>query len=434
MAAITSNTESWNGHSFSEVETHVKDMFNNNSDFIDYNGHAYVEIGGLKWATMNIGANSITDYGQYFQWGDVSGYTAAQVGSGSGQKNFGWADYKYGNGTASPGETGMTKYNSTDGKTVLDITDDAAYANLGSDWRMPTVEEFQALGNAVNTAYTENYQGTGVSGLVCTDKTNASNELFFPGLGYAQDSRIYAPSFTYYWSSSLSNTNKTYAYRIYSSKTQPAQWDYTSTRRIGLPIRPVKVYDAEIEYLENSGTTYIDTGIIPNSDTGIYVKTSSGYSSLYQTEDVFIVGLRNNGSDTRWIVGHNERGFYYGYGVYDSTSYVATNADSECKLNYLNNKKWIVNDVEKTTLPSTLSFVPAYNIRLFGSAGYSAQTAYYRSCKAKIYFVKISQGSNVIMDLIPVRKNGVGYMYDKISGTLYGKSGDGELILGPDKT
>jgi hypothetical protein len=74
-----------------------------------YNGHAYVEIGGLKWATMNVGANSITDYGLYFQWGDTQGYTASQVGSGEGQKAFTWADYKYGNGTSDPGATGMTK-------------------------------------------------------------------------------------------------------------------------------------------------------------------------------------------------------------------------------------------------------------------------------------------------------------------------------------
>ena len=60
--------------------------------FIDdpYKGHDYVEIGGLKWATMNVGANNITDAGLYFQWGDTQGYTAAQVGSGEGQKYFGW--------------------------------------------------------------------------------------------------------------------------------------------------------------------------------------------------------------------------------------------------------------------------------------------------------------------------------------------------------
>ena len=55
----------------------------------------YVEIGGIKWATMNVGATGITDYGLYFQWGDTQGYTRSQIGSGEGKKYFGWADYKY---------------------------------------------------------------------------------------------------------------------------------------------------------------------------------------------------------------------------------------------------------------------------------------------------------------------------------------------------
>ena len=74
-------------HCIQEVEMHP---------YVDpYNGHAYVEIGGLKWATMNVGATSETDYGLYFQWGDTQGYTASQVGSGEGQKAFYWTDYKY---------------------------------------------------------------------------------------------------------------------------------------------------------------------------------------------------------------------------------------------------------------------------------------------------------------------------------------------------
>ena len=56
---------------------------------MEYLGHEYVEIAGIKWATCNIGANSITDYGLYFQWGDTQGYTADQVGSGEGKKFFG---------------------------------------------------------------------------------------------------------------------------------------------------------------------------------------------------------------------------------------------------------------------------------------------------------------------------------------------------------
>ena len=97
-----------------------------------YNGHAYVDLGlpsGTKWATMNVGANSETDYGLYFAWGETQGYTASQVGS---DIQFSWDDYKYGTSSSN-----FTEYNSTDGKTVLDLEDDAAHVNWGGDWHMP---------------------------------------------------------------------------------------------------------------------------------------------------------------------------------------------------------------------------------------------------------------------------------------------------------
>lgn len=181
-----------------------------------YNGHEYVEIGGLKWATMNVGATSETDAGLYFQWGDTQGYTAEQVGSGEGKKNFFWADYKYGNGTSSPGPTDMTKYNATDGLTTLEASDDAARVNWGGDWRMPTSDEFQELGQAVNTEYVTNYNGTNVNGLLCTDKTDSSKKLFFPAAGFASGGGIYqVGNENYVWSSSLNSNNMFSAWELY---------------------------------------------------------------------------------------------------------------------------------------------------------------------------------------------------------------------------
>jgi hypothetical protein len=189
-----------------------------------YCGHEYVEIGGLKWATMNIGANSVTDYGLYFQWGDTQGYTADQVGTESGKKAFNWADYKYATNVQQY-NADMTKYNSTDGKIELDDEDDVAQAFWGGSWRMPTTEEFAALGEAVNTQWVTDYQGSGVDGRLMTDKTDSSKTLFFPACGACDYGSIYGVgSYCYCWSSSLYSSFVQNAYCSYFSGVSSGNW------------------------------------------------------------------------------------------------------------------------------------------------------------------------------------------------------------------
>jgi len=167
-----------------------------------YAGHDYVDLGlpsGTKWATMNVGASSETDYGLFFQWGDTQGYTASEVGSGEGKKFFGWADYKF--NPSGDGST-FTKYNSTDGKTVLDASDDAVAAAWGGSWRMPTEAEFTELLNNTNNEWTT---VNGISGYAFTDKTDASKYVFFPAAGFCNSGSVYdVDSYGSCWSSSLS--------------------------------------------------------------------------------------------------------------------------------------------------------------------------------------------------------------------------------------
>ena len=86
----------------------------------------------------------------------------------------------------------------TDDLTVLEPEDDAATANLGNGWRMPTREEFQELmDNTTNTWATRN----GVDGRLFT--ASNGNILFLPVAGYRYDSDLYDPNRGYYWSSSL---------------------------------------------------------------------------------------------------------------------------------------------------------------------------------------------------------------------------------------
>lgn len=190
------------------------------------------------------------------------------------------------------------------------------------------------------------------------------------------------------------------------------------------PPTPVLPYDAEIEYLESSGTQYINTGVVPTNSTGIYIE----YTRL-NTTDSYCCGLRDTTGDTRWCIGTVRQQTYYGWGTFTSNQNISFTSGNAA-LNYLNSRKFNVNGTDKYSLPS-LPFTPINGIRIFGSSGVSDS---YTKWTGRIMAVKISNGDSVIMDLIPVRVGQVGYMYDRVSGELLGNSGSGNFILGNDIT
>lgn len=199
--------------------------------------HEYVDLGlpsRTLWATMNIGASSITDTGLYYQWGDTQGYA---------YNDHEWEDSTYKWYDTEKGE--YTKYNATDGKRVLDNADDAAIAAWGNGWHIPTKVQFEELINEdnVTTAWTTDYQGSGVNGLLITSKIN-DNTLFLPSNMSWGDGRYHSNA-TY----DQDGGDKWYEFYVGLHSTQYGsevvdENSYGSLyRRDGHGIRPVK--DAE---------------------------------------------------------------------------------------------------------------------------------------------------------------------------------------------
>mgnify|MGYP002516168309 CR=1 FL=1 len=157
---------------------------------VSYNA---VDLGlpsGTLWADRNVGADSPEDYGDYFAWGETST-----------KSTYNWSTYKWCQGSS----TSMTKYctkssyGTVDNKTVLDLEDDAAYVNMGTEWRMPTYDEQKELRN--NCTWTWTTQN-GTRGYKVTGPNGKS--IFLPAAGYRDVSRLYyAGSYGYYWSASL---------------------------------------------------------------------------------------------------------------------------------------------------------------------------------------------------------------------------------------
>ena len=195
------------------------------------NGHEWVDLGlpsGTKWAACNVGATSPEEYGNYYAWGETEPKTT-----------YTWATYKWCNGS----NTTLTKYNTkssygtVDDKTVLDPEDDAARANWGGAWRMPTFAEWTELCENCEWTWTDDYNGTGVKGQVVTSNIN-DNSIFLPAAGcrYYYD-LDYAGNYGIYWSSSLYTDYPSSAWDVcfYSDNVYR---DYIS-RSYGRSVRPV---------------------------------------------------------------------------------------------------------------------------------------------------------------------------------------------------
>lgn len=160
--------------------------------------HDYVDLGlpsGTLWATENIKDANGNEL--YFAWGGTQGYTAEQVGNEEGKRAFTWDDYEFGPDSA------LTRYNDTDGKTVLDSIDDAATQNWGEGWKMPTEEQFRELIANTNQEWTE---VDGVQGAKFTSKVKGHTDkfLFFPAVGCARGGEVYeVGGYGHCWSVSL---------------------------------------------------------------------------------------------------------------------------------------------------------------------------------------------------------------------------------------
>ncbi len=202
--------------------SNVRDVTFEESELII--NHEYVDLGlpsGTLWATCNIGADSPTDYGDFFAWGETEP-----------KETYVDTNYKF----LSDGK--MTKYNATDGRTKLLAVDDAATANWGAEWQMPSKEQMDELLDASNT----NFQWTqmdGVNGLKVTSISNGKS-IFLPAAGYAgwrtgED----AGREGYYWSRSLDTEDNWQAYYMVFAY-YGEEHIYEGDRRSGRTIRPVK--------------------------------------------------------------------------------------------------------------------------------------------------------------------------------------------------
>ena len=190
--------------------------------------YEYIDLGlSVKWATCNLGATQPWEYGDHYAWGEITT-----------KSNYMRDNYKYGAGM------GVTKYcnyygsgyqNFTDGKTMLELMDDAAYQNKGTEWRIPTYDELVELMNNCTWEWTI---FNGINGYkVTSNKAGYTDKsIFLPAAG---DNGSTNNTNGYYWSSEnhLDTSDAVKARCLHFNSGTIETMNYY--RYYGLNIRPV---------------------------------------------------------------------------------------------------------------------------------------------------------------------------------------------------
>ena len=194
-------------------------------------------------------------------------------------------------------------------------------------------------------------------------------------------------------------------------------------------------YDARIEYIQSSGTQYINTLYYPNNNTRVVcdmqIVDDSQYGRLFgcssgsewnsapsiqiNYEDYVSGSLGATcGNQTTWSRSSSVTGDY------DRHNYELSNT-SLCRDN-----------VQVVSLSGD-TFQCTGSLAIFShNKGGTISSDGQEFSRAKLYSFKIYENGNLARDFIPVRVGSVGYLYDNVSKTLFGNSGTGQFALGQD--
>lgn len=265
---------------------HYVVKFYSTGDYKQINGHDYVEIGGLKWATMNVGATTVaesnaTAFGDFYAWGEVDTYYKSYTDTSvswnkktdlthiPGTKlSHNWPNYS--------GDNNFKEWNPVpyDENYQLTADNDIAHTAWGGTWRMPTKDDFKKLYDAcVDERYSSINSSTtfaklkplpdngniteggiygvpqnstvdgypyNVAGVLFVVKEDPNQRIFFPAAGNIRTTKLESVGTqATYWSATGFPTTPSTSYTFYISKDRGISLNQILSRCNGYSIRPV---------------------------------------------------------------------------------------------------------------------------------------------------------------------------------------------------
>lgn len=185
-------------------------------------------------------------------------------------------------------------------------------------------------------------------------------------------------------------------------------------------------YDAEVEYIETDGYAYIDTLIkgasTVNVDLNIYIPE--------QSIGFWVFGSRVSGNDGQFAF-FNDKPTNVKQWRFGRNSALIINSLTQGIYNFKNTKNVLeIGNITMTAADN--NFTSSVNILLLTLNVNGTPAIANIAQGARILPSKMYQNGNLVRDYIPVRKNGVGYLFDKVSEELFGNPGTGDFVLGPD--
>ncbi len=185
-------------------------------------------------------------------------------------------------------------------------------------------------------------------------------------------------------------------------------------------------YDAKVEYIESTGTQYLETGVYATENTRVnatLMTISTGNRNWFGGS---IAGSAERSNGFVFNSYSSSRVEYlFGGGRGWSTVPVTNAVGRVFTLDF--SKGGVVIDGTTVATPSYTSFAQ--------NTGQICICVRYRNSgyiSGRIYAFRIYEGATLVRDFIPVRVGQVGYLYDRVSGALFGNAGTGDFVLGPD--